>query len=226
MKITALIPARSNSERFPGKNYVDFFGKPLFVHSTDFARCCPLIDEYYVTTNDKNVIAICNERNIPYLERPDKYCTPTSNSSEYVDHFLKTQYLIKNELPDALLILQPTNPIREDLFVADMVDLYNQSKADCVFTVVKSKSKMGRIVDGRFLPFNYTFEQRSQDLTDYYEEKGILYLIRVASFLREGTLFGKINIPYVLPEKYGNLDIDTVLEKDIAELILQKHIES
>ncbi|MGV8815863.1 MAG: cytidylyltransferase domain-containing protein, partial [Gelidibacter sp.] len=51
MKITALIPARKNSQRFPGKNFAPFLGKPLFRHSVDFAKDSDLIMDYFVTTN-------------------------------------------------------------------------------------------------------------------------------------------------------------------------------
>lgn len=224
MNIVALIPARAGSQRFRGKNHADFMGRPLFVHSTDFAKASPLVDRHYVTTNDSYIMNLCGERKIPYIERPDKYCKSISNSSGYIGHFLDTLREKGETLPDALLILQPTNPIREHRFLKEMVGLYRKHTADCVFTVVKSKSKMGRIINETFVPFNYEFEQRFQDMEDFYEEKGMFYLVNVTSFINNGTLYGKVNIPYIIPDTYRNIDIDTKLEMDIAELVHRKHM--
>ena len=222
MKITALIPARKNSERFPGKNYTLFLDKPLFIHSVDFAKNSDLIDEFYVTTNDEIILSICQEKSIPYIERPNQYCRATSTNSEYIKHFLDTIVLKKNELPDVLVILQPTDPFRKGSFLKEMIELYLKHTADCVFTVIKSKTKMGRIKEGVFLPSNYKFEQRFQDMDDFYEENGMLYLINVRTFLQRKSMHGKINVPYIIPEIYRNMDIDTELEMRIAEFIYKK----
>lgn len=224
MKITALIPARKNSQRFNGKNYTPFLGKPLFMHSVDFARSSKLVDEFYVTTNDEQIIDICHDKEVPYIKRPDNFCTETSSNSEYIEHFLDTLILKKVKLPDALLILQPTDPIRELIFLEEMVQLYHKYKADCVFTAVKCKTKMGRIVNNTFIPFNYQFEQRFQDMENFYEENGMFYLINVNAFMQRKSMYGKTNVPYIIPEIYRNMDIDTKLEMDIAELVFNKHI--
>lgn len=224
MTITALIPARKNSERFPGKNYTSFLEKPLFMHSVDFAKNSKLIDKFYVTTNDENITSICQEKNIPYLDRPDQYCMPTSSSSEFIEHFLDMQISKNEELPDALLILQPTDPIRENRFLEGMVKLYQLKNVDCVFTVVKSKTKLGRIKNNIFIPINYKFEQRFQDMEDLYQENGMFFLVKVSSFLKNKSVFGKTNAPYIIPEEYRNMDIDTELEMDIAELTYKKYL--
>jgi len=222
MNITALIPARKNSERFPGKNYTSFLDKPLFIHSVDFAKNSDLINEFYVTTNDERIISICQEKSIPYIERPNQYSRATSTNSEYIKHFLDTIALKDDVLPDVLVILQPTDPFRKDYFLKEMIELYFKHTADCVFTVVKCKTKMGCIKEGVFLPSNYKFEQRFQDMDDFYEENGMFYLINVDTFLQRKSMHGKINVPYIIPEIYRNMDIDTELELNIAELIYKR----
>lgn len=225
MKITALIPARKNSERFPGKNYAIFQGKPLFMHSVDFAKESDLIADYYVTTNDDVIIKYCIDNEIPFIRRPEIYCQAKSNSSSFVKHFLDEQLNNKLKLPKALVILQPTNPIRKHLFMKEMVHLYESKSADCVFTVVQCKTKMGQIIDEVFVPYNYCFEERYQDNKPYYEEKGVLYLINVSTFLKNNSFFGKRNVPYVIPFYYRYMDIDTELELDIAEMTFRKYLK-
>ncbi|MGV8815385.1 MAG: hypothetical protein ACOH2D_14880, partial [Gelidibacter sp.] len=159
--------------------------------------------------------------NIPYLLRPDAFSQATSSNTVYVHHFLNHLIEKKIELPDALLILQPTDPVRKHTFLKDIIQLYQTESADCVFTVVRCKTKMGRIIDGVFTPFNYQFEQRFQDMESYFEENGMFYLINVNSFLKNNSFFGTTNLPYEIPEQYKNMDIDTKLELDIAEFIFK-----
>jgi len=43
--ITAFIPARRGSKGIPGKNIKEFAGKPLLVHSIEYALNCNQIDK-------------------------------------------------------------------------------------------------------------------------------------------------------------------------------------
>ena len=40
------------------------------------------------------------------------------------------------------------------------------------------------------------------------------------------SFFGKKNVPYIMPEFYRNMDIDTELELAIAEMTYFKHINT
>jgi len=225
MKITALIPARKNSVRFPGKNYAPFLGRPLFMHSVDFARKSEFISEYFVTTNDIVIIEYCKKNDIPFILRPEKYCTAKAPSSSFIEHFLQYAYINNLVLPTALLILQPTNPIRNHQTLEKIIQLFNKKRADSVFTVVKSEAKLGVITNGIFSPYNYNFEQRSQDMTSYYEENGMFYLIRVKAFLEYHSFFGKTNIPFVIEDFFTNVDIDKKHELKIAEMFYNDYFE-
>ncbi len=208
MKIIALIPARKNSIRFPGKNFALFLGKPLFMHSVNFAKKSKYISEYFVTTNDNVIVEFCKKNDVPYIIRPEEYCSSKASSSLFIKHFL--MYLSNNHFtfPDALLVLQPTNPIRNNYILEQIIDLFKREKGDCVFTVVKSEAKIGSIINKTFIPFNYKFEQRSQDMDSYYEENGMFYLIRVKAFVKYNSFFGKNNIPFVIADFFKNVDID------------------
>ena len=50
--ITAIIPARGGSKGIQEKNIKEFAGKPLLVHSIEYALHCKLINEIVVSTDD------------------------------------------------------------------------------------------------------------------------------------------------------------------------------
>jgi len=58
MKITAFIPARYQSSRFPGKPLALIAGKPMIQHTYERALACSELSDVYVATDD-NRIAEC-----------------------------------------------------------------------------------------------------------------------------------------------------------------------
>jgi len=61
MKITAFIPARYRSSRFPGKPLASIAGRPMIQHTYERALSCPELSAVYVATDDER-IADCVHR--------------------------------------------------------------------------------------------------------------------------------------------------------------------
>lgn len=57
MRVTAIIPARYASTRFPGKPLADLGGKPMIQWVCEGASRCPLIDQVLVATDDARIAA-------------------------------------------------------------------------------------------------------------------------------------------------------------------------
>ena len=55
LKTAAVIPARYDSSRFPGKALVDILGKAMIVRVYQAVEKCEQIDEVYVATDDKRI---------------------------------------------------------------------------------------------------------------------------------------------------------------------------
>jgi 3-deoxy-manno-octulosonate cytidylyltransferase (CMP-KDO synthetase) len=58
MRIVALIPARYNSTRFPGKPMALIAGKPMIQHVYTCTRACPEVSEVYVATDDRRILQV------------------------------------------------------------------------------------------------------------------------------------------------------------------------
>jgi len=56
-RIAAVIPARMNSSRFPGKMLADATGRPLIQHVYERARACPRVQEVIIATDDARIEA-------------------------------------------------------------------------------------------------------------------------------------------------------------------------
>ncbi len=64
MKVVAVIPARYESSRFPGKPIVDICGKPMIWWVCNQAMKAKGIDEVYVATDDDRIVKECEKYNI------------------------------------------------------------------------------------------------------------------------------------------------------------------
>ena len=80
MKIVAVIPARYDSRRLPGKPLADIAGKPMVWWVYRQVEKVKGIDAVYVATDSEKVSAVCQNENIPCILTPP---CPTSTERVY-----------------------------------------------------------------------------------------------------------------------------------------------
>ena len=112
LKIIALIPSRSGSERIKNKNIVKLGNKHLIGYTIKEAKKSKLFNYILVSTDSKKYAKIAKYygAEVPFL-RPKKFAKSTSPDFEWVNHsinFLKSKKLNF----DYFFILRPTNPFR------------------------------------------------------------------------------------------------------------------
>ncbi len=215
-KTIAIIPARGGSKRLPQKNILPLGGIPLVVHSIQYAKAnASLVDAVFVSTDDSEIKEIALAYGALVLDRPvnlSRDTTPTINVLQNVVQQLDAE--IEN-----VVLLQPTNPLRPKNLLKEAFTLYKEQDADSLMTVTRNHQKFGKIIEGSFVPFNYTMGQRSQDLEPLYFENGLLYITK-ASVVQKGAILGTTNIPFIVDHPYTNIDIDTQEDLDYANYIL------
>jgi N-acylneuraminate cytidylyltransferase len=103
----ALVPARSGSERVPGKNVVPLAGHPLIAYTIAGAHESGVFDAVIVSTDSEEIakIALRYGTEVPGL-RPAEMSTATSFDIEWVLHVMRQ----RDE--EVFAILRPTSPFR------------------------------------------------------------------------------------------------------------------
>ena len=87
--IVAIIPARGNSKRIPGKNYKKFNGKPIIANTIEKLKESKIFDRIIVSTDSKKIASISKRygAEVPF-RRPkflsDDYTSDTSVISHSV----------------------------------------------------------------------------------------------------------------------------------------------
>ena len=107
MVIAAVIPARMNSSRFPGKPMASIYGMPMIGHCFNRAKLCKKLNHVYVAT--------CDQVIYDYIQSINGNVVMTSNSHERAcdraaEAMLKIEQ-IHNKKIDILVMLQGDEPM-------------------------------------------------------------------------------------------------------------------
>ena len=103
----ALVPARSGSQRVPGKNVLPLAGHPLIAYSIAGAQDAGIFTAVVVSTDSEEIAEIGRRygAEVPGL-RPAEMSTATSFDIEWVVH------VMKDRDEEVFAILRPTSPFR------------------------------------------------------------------------------------------------------------------
>jgi len=221
MKYITVIPARGGSKRFPGKNIYPLNGKALICHSVDFSLNNSKVQGTYVSTDSEEIKNISRMAGAEIIDRPDELAGDYASSASVMKHAV--EYLMARGVEfDYVILLQATNPLRPQGLLDEAIDIIEKTRATSLFTVSRSEKKLGKIIEGKYVPWNYTFGMRSQDMDPLYYENGLLYITSKELLLQE-IIEGQDAYPLVVNHPFGEVDIDTREDFEYAKFILSQY---
>jgi N-acylneuraminate cytidylyltransferase len=125
----AIIPARSGSKGVPGKN-IKLLGEiPLFAFSIIAAKMMPSVSRVIVSTDSEEYAEIAKEygAEVPFL-RPNEISGDKSTDFDLFLHALNWFKENENLVPEYILHLRPTTPLRNPQIMEDAVRLFIENK--------------------------------------------------------------------------------------------------
>jgi len=125
----AIIPARSGSKGVPGKNIKLLGGIPLFAFSIIAAKMMPSVSRVIVSTDSEVYAQIAIEygAEVPFL-RPNEISGDKSTDFDLFLHALNWFKENENLIPEYILHLRPTTPLRNPQIMEDAVKLFFENK--------------------------------------------------------------------------------------------------
>ena len=219
MKILCIIPARSGSKGIPHKNIKLFHDKPLLAWSISQAEQSKYDMRIIVSTDSQKYANIANNygAETPFL-RPSEISQDLSTDYECIKHCLDWLNLNENYIPDIVLQLRPTQPLRKIDTIDKCLDIFiqNRNNYDSLRTVVefeKSPYKMYNIVNNQLIPLfteinniKEPYNQCRQVLPKTYLHNGYIDIFN-ADIIHDNTISGLSIYPYVM-NKNDVIDID------------------
>lgn len=227
-EVVAIIPARGSSKRLPGKNIKLLNGKPLISYSIKAAQDCPFVDACYVSSDDGKIAAVAAEWGANVIRRPVELATDVSSCMDVVFHALDEIKRLKGIMPRAIVLLQPTSPLRTAESLSRCLALWGEGDyATAVsLTLMEHHPYKVFLKEGTLLRplFNYDFMTLSaQELPEAYRTNGAIYVAKTPYFLETRSFFAKPLCPFFMPPE-ESIDIDTILDFRLAELLLRERI--
>lgn len=244
MQILAIIPARAGSKSVPNKNIRNIGGKPMLAHSIDHAKESKTVNRIIVSTDSEQYARIAKEygAEVPFL-RPAEYATDTALDYDVFYHALT--WLKENDhyMPDVVVQLRPTYPIRRSEDIDNMVELLlKHPEADSVRSMAKATEipyKMWLLKDsciksevegcqilgdekgaatGQIIPLikdiPECYNMPRQQLPVVYYQNACIDVFRPKVVLEKHSMSGDCILGYEMNENY---DIDT--EEDFERVM-------
>jgi len=224
----AFIFARGGSKGLPGKNIRLLGGKPLIAWSIEHALAVKRIDRVLVSTDSEEIAAVARKfgAEVPFI-RPEEFAR--DDSPEWLAWRHGLNYLLENDgvLPDVMVSIPTTAPLRQPIDIENCLDEYGKNDADIVITVTDAHrspyfNMVKANVDGSVqlvIPPQSTVIRR-QDAPIVYDMTTVAYVVSSKFVLAKNGLFeGKVRYVHVPIERA--VDIDTLLDFKVAECLIK-----
>jgi len=203
-------------------------GRPLLAYTAEAALRARRLGRVVLSTDDPE-IAEAGRRcgiEVPFLRPPElaRDATPTVPVLQDAVRRLEAA----GERCDAILLLQPTNPLRTAEDIDGSIELLERSGADSVISFVDTGERHparmkivdggGRVVDP---PFAEPFEgMPRQQLPKLYLRDGSIYLTRRDVLMERNSLKGSDCRAWILPEERA-WNIDSPFDLFLVEQMMQ-----
>jgi N-acylneuraminate cytidylyltransferase len=217
----SIIPARGGSKGIPKKNVIPFLGQPLISYTIHQSQQSQLIDQTYVSTDNKHIAEVSREAGANIIERPDELALDTSSTEEALLHALEAI----EESPDIIVLLQCTSPLRRPNDIDNTILLVRDEEYNSALSCCEDHSFYWQYEDRSAEPINYdpSERKRRQEIEQWYQENGSIYVTERDILKKEKSrLGGKVGV-HEMPKEMS-FEIDTPEDYRIVEAI-GKNIE-
>ena len=225
--VLAIIPARGGSKGVPRKNIKELAGKPLIGYSIDAAKEVSRLADIVVSTEDEEIAEVARElgADVPFM-RPPELAEDLTPTYPVIMHVLSEMERLRGSEYSAVLLLQPTCPMRSAAHIDRALDMMTEEPCDSVVSVVEVSNvhpfRMKRLVGNRLINYiDQGFEDMRprQVLPKVYLRNGAIYLNTRASLFRHEALVGAHCLGMVMDEE-ESVNIDGPLDFVLAEALL------
>lgn len=226
-RVVAFIFARGGSKGLPGKNIKMLGDKPLIAWSIQHAKAVPRIGRVIVSTDSEQIAEVAKAygAEVPFM-RPDELARDDSPEWLAWRHALEFLRQDEGKLPDAMISLPTTSPMRNVQDIERCLDIFDRDHPDIVVTVTESR----RSPYFNMVTLNATGEaklaispsgliSRRQDVPLTFDLTTVAYVARPDFVLKQQGLFaGRVSAVLVPPERA--IDIDSALDFKFAESLM------
>jgi len=227
-RVLGVIPARAGSKGIPNKNIMDVGGQPLIKYTIEAALGSTMITDCIVSTDSDEIASLAESLGLsaPFI-RPNNLSNDKALSLPVIQHavsFMEKKHGIHY---DAVIMLQPTTPLRTSGDIDKSLSILISEKLDSVISVVEVEGnhplRMKRIVNNRLV--NYVDQGHEdmrprQELPKVYIRNGAIYATLRDVLIDEDSFVGENSYPYVM-NKEQSINIDTISDLYLTQIYIK-----
>ena len=187
------------------------------------------IDRAILSTDSKIIadIGIKLGLEVPFL-RPKKLAKDNTPSLPVFKHAICELYKNNNYIPDVIVILQTTSPLRTSKHIDEAIKKFLKSGADSLVSIVQIPHNMspssamvlrenGDIKP--YLDYDELMNIRQKKPIFYARNGAAIYIFTYDCIMNKNSLFGDRIIPYFM-NKDSSFDLDDAIDLEIIKLML------
>ena len=219
MKITAVVPIRSGSQRVKDKNLRPFAGSNLMELKLRTLLQVPELTSIVVNTNSEEAISIVNKSysgGVKIHRREEYYASSQCSGSEFFRHLGEVTDT------DVFIYCPCTSPFVKPKTISQCIKTFLCSN-DCDSVSTVSLVKEFLWLDGKPVNYDPQHAPNSQDLPDIVALNFGTTVVSRDDLIKNSNIIGK-SPKFVTTSDIEAIDIDTPLDFYIAEQIYRKTV--
>lgn len=225
-EILAIIPARAGSKGIPNKNIVEIAGKPLIYYTIKEAKESKYITRIIVSTDGEEIANTSKKLDVEIIMRPAELSTDIATTLPVLKHIVK--YLKEKEdyLPDVIVCLQPTSPLRTSQDIDRVIEKLIENDYDSTVSVCKTEQNPEWLLIeedkyGKFYTGKRPDNLRRQDLKKAYFINGAVYALTLECLMKNEDYILGDKIGIVIMNKINSIQIDDNEDLEIIRKIMK-----
>lgn len=220
MKISAVVPIRSGSQRVPNKNIKKFLDTNLLEHKIHILKQInkSLLNEIIINTNCEIAAKIGKKHKLSVHIR-DEYFASSNVTNDENWHHLASVTDTEN-----ILLAQVTSPfVTLNSYESAIRKFINNQEFDSLNSVSVEKKFLWNS-EG---PINYNYDKtpKSQDLPNIFSLNFAISLINKETMLNQKNVVGTKPLFYEL-NKLESIDIDDSFDFTFSEILMKEYYSS
>ncbi|MGI0010666.1 MAG: cytidylyltransferase domain-containing protein [Nitrosopumilaceae archaeon] len=223
MKTIAIIPARGESKGIPMKNLALLNGKPLLYYTVKASLDTSFINRTVVSTDNAKISHEAKKLGAEVIPRPRELSADKIAIEPVMDYTLSKLEESEGYVPDTVILLQNTSPLRTAKHIDNAVKFFNEKKYDSVLSGYPSHHLFWKYEHGIATPLNYNPLKRinRQQMKNQFVENGAIYITKYHLFKKNKCrISGRIGL-YEMPEELS-IQIDSEYDLLFAQEILKR----
>ena len=226
-RILGVIPARAGSKGIPNKNIIEVGGQPLIKYTIEAALGSTMITDCIISTDSDEIASLAESLGLsaPFI-RPNNLSDDKALSLPVIQHAVNFMEKKHDFHYDAVIMLQPTTPLRTSGDIDKALSILISEKLDSVISVVEVEGnhplRMKRIINNRLV--NYV-DQGHEDMRPRQElPKVYIIICEIYDTIRdvlidEDSFAGENSYPYVM-KKEKSINIDTISDLYLTQIYI------